>query len=110
MDDHVDIGSSPPTESCAQIGSPGYDVQARRECRAYISLLRRTLGPEPDGARLSIRSNAHDFGTYLSVVCYFAADSGPALDYALRCESEGPEEWDDVARQELNLSPERRNP
>jgi hypothetical protein len=109
MDDHVDIGSSPPGESCAQVGLPDYEFHARKECRAYISLLRRTLGPEPDGARLGVRSNPHDFGPYLSVVCYFVAGNDPALDYAFRCESDGPEEWDDVARQELGLSPDRRN-
>jgi len=64
------------------------------------------IGPEPDGASLAIKSNPHDFGTYLSVVCHFAPDVAAALDYALRCESDGPQDWDEVARSELNLNPE----
>jgi hypothetical protein len=101
MRDWIDIGSSPPAEACAQLGSDGYWEEAKREGRAYIELLRRALGPEPVGANLSIRSNPHDFGSYLSVVCYFETESSEATDYALRCEAEGPEEWDDIAREEL---------
>jgi hypothetical protein len=90
-------------EACAQVGSPDYWEQARKECRAYVALLRRALGPEPDGASLSVQSNPHDFGTYLSAVCYFDPANEAAIDYALRCESAGPQEWDEQARQELSL-------
>jgi hypothetical protein len=108
VDEHLDIGSSPPMESCVQVGSEGYSKQARFECRLYIELLRRTVGPEPEGARLSIASNPHDFGTYLSVRCYYDPTHPLALEYALRCEAEGPEEWDDLAREELSRDQERR--
>jgi len=101
MQDHIDIGPSPPGEPCAQLGTDDYYPRARRECRAYIHQLRRTLGPEPDAARLAVRSNPHDFGTYLSVVCYFDPEIPGAVEYALKCESEGPEQWDDEARREL---------
>ena len=101
MQDHIDVGSSPSGESCAHVGTEDYYPLARRECRAYIHQLRRMLGPEPDGAGLDIRSNPHDFGTYLSVVCYFDPENQAAVKYALRCESEGPDEWDDEARREL---------
>ena len=110
MQEHVDLGgTTPPMESCAQVGSRGYDYydRARREARAYVGLLRRMFGNEPDGARLRVKSHPHDFGTYLTVVCYFDPDKKPAVDYASRCEAEGPQEWDDEARRELNLNPER---
>jgi len=105
MQDCMDLGSAPPMEDCAQVGRDDYYERARKECRAYIGLLRRTFGDEPDGARLSIKSNAHDFGTYLSVVCYFDPDLAAAVDYALQCESVGPQEWDELARSELSLNP-----
>jgi len=105
----IDIGSAPPTENCAQVGTPDYDERARRECRALINLLRRTLGPEPIGARLCLRSNPHDFGTYLSVVCEFDEERPESVEYAYRCESQTPSEWDDEARHELeNHAPARR--
>jgi hypothetical protein len=104
-DDHVDVGASPPMEACAQVGSRGYFGQARKECRAYVALLRRALGTEPKGARLAVWSSPHDFGSYLSVACHFEAGNEAAAEYALRCESEGPECWDAIARRELGLPP-----
>lgn len=103
MRDCIDVGPAPPMENCAQVGSPGYWERARKECRAYIALLRRALGPEPEGASLTVRSNPHDFGTYLSVCCHYDPAIAAALDYAFRCEAEGPQEWDEVARKELSL-------
>ncbi len=63
MRDWLDIGPSPPGETCVQLGSDCYYEFARVECQLYIELLRRALGPEPEGARLGIRENPHDFGT-----------------------------------------------
>lgn len=94
MMDYLNIGSSPPAEDCAAVGSENYLEQARKECKVYIDLLRRTLGEGPPGARLKVKSFPHDFGTYMEVVCYFEDDNEEALNYALVCEGEGPEYWD----------------
>jgi hypothetical protein len=110
MRDWIDLGPAPPLESCAQVGTPDYWDRARSECRAYVSLLRRTVGPEPLGARLSARSNPHDFGTYLSVACAYDAEHPESLEYAMRCESDGPHEWDDEARRELSQPNAGRRP
>ncbi len=105
MREFMDLGSStPPMEDCAQIGRDDYNVQARKECREYIGLLRRSLGKEPDSARLSVKSNPHDFGSYLTVCCHFDPAIPTAVDYAFRCESAGPQEWDAVARTDLRLN------
>ena len=101
MNEFIDVGSAPMCESCAQVGSEDYYDQARRECRAYINQLRRTFGEEPDGAHLSVKSNPHDFGTYLSVICSYDPLIPSSMDYAFRCQGEAPEEWDEEARQEL---------
>ena len=111
MQEHVDLGgTTPPEESCAQVGSREYDYydRARREARAYIGLLRRLLGDEPDGARLGTKSHPHDFGTYLTVVCYFNPDVREAVDYAYRCDSDLPDEWDDIARDALSRAHTRK--
>src|SRR5581483_6335620 len=97
MSDFVDLGgTTPPMEACAQVGSREYDYsdRARKEARAYINQLRRMFGAEPDGVRLSIKSHPHDFGTYLTVVCYFDSNDKTGSHYAARCES-GPDEWDE---------------
>ncbi len=104
MKDFIDVGCAPPCENCAQVGADGYWERARRECRAWIAQLRRTLGEEPDGARLAVKSNPHDFGTYLSVVCHFDDTLPASVDYAFRCEGEAPNEWDEEARRELRRS------
>jgi hypothetical protein len=107
MRDCIDIGSAPPMEDCAPLGRPDYEKRARRECRAYLALLRRTLGDEPFGARLALKYCPHDFGTYLTVACYFDDSEAAAVDYAFSCEGKGPECWDDQARQELQQAADK---
>lgn len=97
------IGESPSEESCEQLG-PNYDkAKAIRECRAFISQIRRVVGEEPPGARLYVRSNAHDHGTYQSVECKYDPSDSAAVDYAFKCESVDIEYWDDVACVELQV-------
>jgi hypothetical protein len=110
MHNFVDLGiTAPPEEDCAQVGSKSYDYydRARKEARALINQLRRMIGSEPDGARLSTKSHPHDFGSYLTVVCLYDDEDGISSAYAQRCDDECPVEWDDLARQELILNPER---
>jgi hypothetical protein len=44
-----------------------------------------------------VKSNPHDFGTYLTVVCEFDSANEAAASYAYRCDAEAPEEWDEQA-------------
>jgi len=94
MRDFINIGPVPANESCQQIGAMDYDPQlARAECQRFITAIRATLGPEPEGARLGIKSNPHDFGSYLEVVCYYDDDLEESADYAYKCESDSPMDW-----------------
>jgi len=98
------IGESPWGETCAQLGSDDYHEQASAECRRFIEQIRRHYGKEPEGARLFIKRNPHDFGTYLSVECQFEWDPSemdedltPSYDYALAIEGDDKkvlEYWD----------------
>ena len=98
MRDLIDLGSAPSEEECVQVNKEGnYHKAMREECLRFIDLLRRTFGPEPEGARLSVKSNPHDFGTYFSTVCYFEDDNEAARKYAFRCEAETPARWDQPA-------------
>lgn len=61
----LEIGAAPYDEACAQVGVHEDAGGANAaECRAYVEALRRVHGPEPEGSALTVRSNAHDFGTY----------------------------------------------
>ena len=91
--DWMNIGPVPPNEDCEQLG-PNYDAKkARAECQRYMELLRQTLGREPQGARLGIKGNEHEFGTYYEVVCYYDTKNEAAREYAFKCESQGPQNW-----------------
>lgn len=103
MTDYVEIGSTPANENCAQVGSADYATRARKECAQFIIAIRRTLGSEPDGARLVVRSNPHDFGTYYEVACRYDDRSDAAVDYAFKCDSDAPGDWTDEDRKALGL-------
>lgn len=93
MRDHIELGQTPPEEDCAQLGSDGYSSQARVECQRYIQVIREKMGQEPEGAKLAIKSAEHEFGTYYEVVCYYDDKFPDSIDYAFRCESDGPMTW-----------------
>lgn len=99
-------GTTPPMESCAQVGQDDYHERARKEARAYIAQLHRVLGPEPPNVRLTIKSHPHDFGNYLTVIVYYDGVDSAACAYAQRCESGEIDEWDHIARVELGLLPD----
>ena len=96
--EYMEIGSAPCDEQCVAVDPKvDYLPDMRAECQRFLDLVRKTLGPEPAGARLGIRSNPHDFGTYLEVVCYYSEEDPEAYGYALLCESEAPRRWTDEA-------------
>ncbi len=93
--DSLYIGESPWEETCAQVGSDMYPANAQKECQRFINQIRNHYGSEPVGARLYIKSNPHDFGSYLSVECEFAWDPSemdeewtPSQEYAFAIEGD----------------------
>lgn len=104
MRDYLYIAESPVDEKCAQVGQPGYFERGRVECRCFIGQLRRMFGNEPTGARLSIKTEQHDFGSYSTVVCHYDDTFPESVEYAFKCEGELPEKWDLEALRQLALS------
>lgn len=100
MAEYLNIGPAPYGEDCAQIGRPGFEARARRECGAFIRQIERAF-PPPESAYLKVKGFPHDFGRYYEVVCCYSNDTG--LDYAYLVEAQAPEFWDDEARKELGL-------
>ena len=105
MRDIIYIGATPCDEECAQVGSPDYHTRMLRESKAFIKQLRRILGNEPDGARLFVKAQSHDFGTYHEVVCEYDDAKPASLDYAIKCEAQCPATWDAEAKKELDYEP-----
>jgi hypothetical protein len=102
MKDYIEIGSSPCDEDCAQVGEADYERKARTDCTLYIGAIRKKLGKEPQGARLAIKKFAHDFGTYMEVVCHYDDNFQKAEEYAFKCESEAPTTWKEVGMEKDN--------
>jgi hypothetical protein len=91
--DVVYLGCAPAEEECAQVGSPDYEDRAKRECLAYIEAIRAVCGPEPEGAKLKIKRDIHDFGSYLEVACEYDTENRTAAEYAARCDDHAPTTW-----------------
>ncbi|MDB9427178.1 hypothetical protein PN437_20150 [Microcystis aeruginosa CS-564/01] len=101
MRDYIEIGPTPINEDCVQIGVSNYSRKATKEASIFVDQLRRQFGPEPIGTSLSIKWFSHDFGAYVSVVCYYDQDSEESVNYAFSCEGLAWEKWDDQSRLEL---------
>lgn len=94
MIDYLELGPSPCDEDCAQVGDDNYEQKARAECQSFISLLRKTFGNEPEGAKLIIKSNPHDYGRYYEVAVKFDDNFPKSIDYAFNVENNAPTNWE----------------
>lgn len=99
--DYLELGPVPSNEHCEQVGPNYNESRARLECRVFIKQLRRMFGEEPIGARLRVKSNPHDFGSYLEVAVYYDPNVEESVEYAFKLEEEYPENWDEEAMNEL---------
>ena len=92
--DYMEIGSAPWEEECVSVNpDTDYLPSMRAECNRFINRIREVHGEEPEGAELRVKSNSHDFGTYLEVVCYFSDTDEDAMAYAYKCQDEMPAKW-----------------
>lgn len=87
------LGPAPAGEACASAGDADYARDARAECRAFVEAIRKVCGREPEGARLVVQTQEHDFGDYYEVACVFDAGDDWARDYAARVEADAPTTW-----------------
>jgi len=94
MKDYLEIGQAPCDEECAQVGDPNYQEKALQEAERYIELIRAKLGPEPDGARLRIKSFPHDYGNYYEVVVAYDDEYPESVEYAFNVEANLPTNWE----------------
>jgi hypothetical protein len=100
--DYIEIGPSPAEEPCEQANVSGSNYERMKaECKEFVRLIRRTLGTEPEGARLAVKFNRDgDYG-YYEVVCHYDGKNEAAIDYAFKCESDAPAQWDEMSKKFL---------
>lgn len=99
MQDVYWLGPCPSEEDAVQVGSPDYATEARAQCKRYIEAIRKVCGPEPEGARLTIKSQPHDFGSYLEVAVVFDGNNKAAAEYASKCDEHSPRTWAEAEHQ-----------
>lgn len=97
-----DIGPVPNEEVGEQLGENFNAGRARFETEVYIRQLKREFGEPPEGARLRIGSNAHEYGTYLEARYVYDPKIKEHWDYFEKIES-GCDKWDRGSRIELHL-------
>ena len=102
--EYMEIGSAPYEEDCAQVGTPNYYENARKEMNAYINQLNRMFN-EFDNQQITFKQKwfNHDFGTYGEVCIYWDTDNAEADVYAYEIESTLPGFWDEEAKKELGI-------
>lgn len=88
------MGPSPADEQCVEVGDPDYARDARAECRLFIEAIKKICGAPPEGARLVIRSQPHEFGAYLECCVVFDGDNQAAAEYAAKCDEHAPTTWE----------------
>lgn len=88
------IGAAPAYENCVQVGDPDYARNAKAECRAFIEAIRKVCGREPEGARLTIKGQEHDFvERYYEVAVIYDSSNEAAMEYAFKVGREAPTTW-----------------
>lgn len=103
-DDIYWLGPAPAMEECIQVGSDDYARNAKTECRAFIEAIRKVCGHEPEGARLTVKSQPHDFGSYYEVAVIFDGNDQAAAEYAAKCDEKAPGTWEEAGMQPPVLS------
>jgi hypothetical protein len=94
-----ELETVPASEACAQVGqTENYIMLAWAEARTYIAALQAKYGPAPQACTFRVKSNAHDFGSYPSIVLaierYDLRD--PRIQEYLGQIEEGLEHWRDA--------------
>lgn len=96
------IGDSPWDEKCLQVGKAS-SVALRTESIVFKRQIERYY-PIPDGARLVVRGQSHEFGTYYSVFCVVDPEVETQVDWACAVESDELEKlshWDEESKAEI---------
>ena len=81
----------------APVGDPDYARNAKLECKAYVEAIRKVCGKEPEGAKLTIKGQEHDFvERYYEVAVIYDGNNQAAAEYAAKVDREAPGAWEEA--------------
>jgi len=101
MKQFIQLGTAPPDEDCAQLGSDNYQERARIEASIHIEQLNRFFKRKPKGFSFGIKRFNHDFGEYIDIVLYYADDEA---ERAYTLQEKQPKVWDTIAIEQLRTN------
>ena len=104
MKDYLNIGPTPCSEDCAQLGEDNFKENATIQMDAFVNQLYRQF-PEAEskGVRFTKKWFNHDFGSYGEVVAVYDDENEEAVNYAIMVENNTPELWDSEALKEMSM-------
>lgn len=90
----IDIGGAPANEDCAQLGQTvNFDEANTVEVMAYKLAIIARHGMPPEGCRLAVHNNHHDFGTYRTLVLRIENEDDEAVSAYADAVEEGLGSW-----------------
>jgi hypothetical protein len=91
---HIDLGGAPANEPCAQLGhTPDFAAVNLFEVNAYMLAVIALHGLPPKGCRLAPYANAHDFGTYRTLVLHIDDEADETVAAYAEAVEEGLSSW-----------------
>jgi hypothetical protein len=96
MIERIEMGPTPASEGCEQVGTPDYAVKGKAECRRWRDGLAKMF----PRAEFAIVSNRHDFGTYYEVAALYDDEDEESIKNALEAEDGAPATWEELERTE----------
>ena len=102
----VELGSAPYDEKCVQVSDDDYMPAMRDECKKYKMVLSRIF-PQANafGCFWIIKSNPHEFGSYLEVALR-CMENEKSEAYAWWVQDNLPATWNDVEEKYFKYEPE----
>jgi hypothetical protein len=101
MVDFYEFDTTPLDEMGVQVSSStDYMPAMRTEAKRMLEICRK-LWPSMEWG---IKSNPHDFGSYLSIIVKFNDDDETVWDYINKIENEWPSTWDECNQRIAQLT------
>ncbi len=104
--DYVELNSTPCDEECVQVSQDkNYLPEMRKECERYRELLQDIFVGYEQYGHFVIKSNPHDFGSYLEVKFAYDPTDPVAESYAWKVQDRLPSKWTD--REPIVIIPDK---
>ncbi|KZB93523.1 hypothetical protein AVM11_11660 [Sphingomonas melonis TY] len=90
----IDIGGAPAEEECAQLGQTiDFEAANLAEVTAYKLAIIARHGLPPEGCKLIVHNNRHDFGLYRTLALRVDDEESEAVDAYAEAVEPGLETW-----------------